>query len=102
MKVEPIPRRDCRAIHAPDWMIIDAVRYAVGRRSYQVGVTARWVRCSWHLLTDHTQAILKQDIEGEFAIAERTGRYDHLGHACDIKEWEDVRALWLNTSPKRA
>lgn len=81
-------------ITAPDWMIIDAVRYAIGRRSYQVGVTAQWVRCSWPILNEHVRAIIKQDIEGEFETAERTGRYDHLGMECDRREWESVRALW--------
>ena len=89
------PRKDCRAIHATDWMVIDAVRYAMGRRSYQVGVTASWVRCSWHMLNDHIQQIIKQDIESEFQTAERTGNYSHLGADCDRREWEDVRALWL-------
>lgn len=89
-----LPRKDCQAIHAPDWMVIDAVRYAMGRRSYQVGVTARWLRCSWHLLDRPTQEIIQNDIEGDFQIAERTGNYSHLGHDCDRREWEDVRALW--------
>jgi hypothetical protein len=86
--------KSCKAIHAPDWMIIDAVRYAVGRRTYQVGITASWVRCSWHLFNVHTQEIIKQDIEGEFNTAERTGNYDHLGDVCDRRDWEDVRKLW--------
>ena len=86
--------KSCNAIHAPDWMIIDAVRYAIGRRSYQVGITAAWVRCSWNMLNEHTQAIIRQDIEGEFAAAERTGNYSHIGYDCDRKEWEDVRRLW--------
>jgi hypothetical protein len=89
-----LPHRSCRAVHAPDWMVIDAVRYAMGRRSYQVGITAQWVRCSWHLLSDHTQQIIKQDIEDEFQRAERTGDYSDLGDSCDRREWEDVRALW--------
>lgn len=88
------PRKDCPALHATDWMVIDAVRYAMGRRSYQVGVTASWLRCSWHLLSSHIQQIIQQDIEGEFQTAERTGNYSHLGHDCDRREWEDVRALW--------
>jgi len=89
-----LPHKSCRAIHTPAWMVIDAVRYAVGRRSYQVGVTASWVRCTWHLLDRQIQEIIQQDIEGEFQTAERTGNYSHLGHDCDRREWEDVRALW--------
>jgi hypothetical protein len=75
-------------------MIIDAVRYAMGRRSYQVGITAQWVRYSWNLLSDPAQQIIKQDIEDEFRRAERTGNYSALGDECDRQEWEDVRALW--------
>jgi hypothetical protein len=75
-------------------MVIDAVRYAMGRRSYQVGITAQWVRCSWRLLSEHTQQIIKQDVEDEFRRAEMTGDYSDLGDSCDRREWEDVRALW--------
>lgn len=89
-----IPHKRCNAIHAPDWMVIDAVRYAMGRRSYQVGVTCGWVRAMWNKLNDHTRTIIKQDVEDEFGCAERTGNYSHLGHDCDIAEWKSVRELW--------
>ena len=86
--------KSCKAIHAPDWMVIDAVRYAFGRMSYQVGVTCSWLRAEWPNLSRHTQEIIVQDIEGEFATAERLGDFRHFGHECDRKEWEDVRRLW--------
>lgn len=89
-----IPHKSCKTIHATDWMIIDAVRYAIGRRSYQVGVTTSWLRCLWHLLDRRIQEIIQRDIEEEFQTAERTGDYSHFGYECDRREWEDVRALW--------
>ena len=90
-----VARRDCAALHATDWMVIDAIRYAMGRRSYQVGVTCSWVRSHWHLLSRQIQEIIRQDVESEFLVAERTGNFSHLGADCDRREWEDVRALWL-------
>lgn len=89
-----LARRDCAAIHATDWMVIDAVRYAMGRRTYQVGVTCGWVKSHWHLLDSHIQDVIRQDVECEFAAAERTGNYSHLGSNCDRQDWESVRALW--------
>jgi len=92
--MDRVPHKLCKAIHAPDWMIIDAVRYALGRRSYQAGVTASWVRGLWDKLTQHTQEIIKRDIEGEFETCERTGHYSDFGDECDLREWKSVRSLW--------
>ena len=88
------PHKSCKAIHATDWMVIDAVRYAMGRRSYQVSVTCDWVKMNWPFLGDHIQEIIRQDVEGEFLTAERTLNYSHLGSDCDRRDWEGVRALW--------
>ena len=50
----------------PDWMIIDAVRYAIGRCTYQVSVTAEWIITHWAEIPCGTQEIIKRDIEEAF------------------------------------
>lgn len=87
----------------PSWLIIDAVRYAIGRTSYQVSTTARWILQNWDKFPEHAQTIVKQDLEGEFERDDRVrnDKKDHawypLGHRCDRQSWEAVRALWKST-----
>lgn len=87
---------------APDWMIIDAVRYAIGRQSYQVGITCEWLRSTWPKLSAHVQEIVRRDVEEAFRDDDRdraAGRqYKALGMDMDRKEWESVRALWAKQS----
>lgn len=88
----------------PDWLVIDAVRYAVGRRTYQVDVTARWLCVVWARLPAHVREIIQRDLEVEFrrddamrARGERTCL--PLGMDCDRESWAMVRALWLSQDP---
>ena len=91
-------RTETAPMPIPSWLIIDAVRYAVGRTSYQVGETAQWVIANWESLPEHAKTIIKQDLETEFERDDRLRaegtRYLPLGHDCDRREWEKVRALW--------
>jgi hypothetical protein len=88
----------------PDWMIIDAVRYCIGRMSYQVSTTTDWVCCNWKYLNEHTKTIVKNDLEEAFARDDRDrsigGEYPNyaLGHNCDRVEWERVRKLYQDAT----
>ena len=73
---------------APDWMIVDAVRYAIGRRTYQVSVTCEWLRENWKHLDGDVQGCISRDVDEAFLYAHR------LGDPCDRDEWVRVRALW--------
>lgn len=97
----------------PSWLIIDAVRYAIGRQSYQVGITCAWLRANWSQLDEHARTIVQQDVEEAFRDDDRDREsvrpYKALGMDMDRREWERVRALWapaganckapLNSSP---
>ena len=86
----------------PSWLIIQAVRYATGRRSYAVSETASWVVANWERLPEHAQTIIRQDLEGDFRrdneLREQGSRYLPLGMDCDRRQWERVRALWANSA----
>lgn len=83
----------------PDWMIIDAVRYATGRMTYQVSTTTAWLIQNWSSLSEYTQKIVRADLEREFTrddtVREMSsnGIYP-LGADCDRGCWESVRRLW--------
>lgn len=82
----------------PNWMVIDAVRYAIGRRSYQVGITCEWLRNNWQNLSEHARTIVKNDVEEAFEFDDRDrangDKNLYLGMDMDRREWEGVRALW--------
>lgn len=74
-------------IEAPDFLIVNAVRYAIGRRSVVTSDTADWLRANWSSLPDAVQAWIRSDVEEAF-------KRDDLGDDCDRREWEKVRELW--------
>jgi hypothetical protein len=82
----------------PSWMLIDAVRYATGRCTYQVGTTCDWLCAHWPRLPEHARSIIQRDVEEAFARDDRDrangSQYKALGHDCDRRDWERVRALW--------
>lgn len=66
-------------------MLISAVRYALGRQSYIVGVTCNFVKSIKSKLSQHCIAILIRDIEEELEMCQRLGRT--CGMECDERSW---------------
>ena len=60
-------------------MLVSAVRYALGRRTYIVEWTCNFIKNNIHLLTDKDIQIIIQDIE-------RQKEYGY-GNECDKKIW---------------
>lgn len=77
-------------------MIIAAVRYCLGRRTYIVGDCADWIIANWHDWPDNVRQIIQRDIEEEFDRAARMPELKVLGDGCDRSYWERVRKLWWN------
>jgi hypothetical protein len=85
------------AVHAPDWMIIDAVRYCIGRQSYQVSVTCRWLIENWESIPQSAKDVIVRDLEEAKAHDDRNrrgdGMYFPLGQDMDRREWLAVLTL---------
>lgn len=79
-------------------MAMAAHRYCMGRATYIVGCCADWLIAEWESLPENVRAIIQRDTEYEFIrddeARERGDTYKPLGHDCDRREWERVRALW--------
>jgi len=79
-------------------MVISAFRYCVGRQTYVVPACADWLIDNWPMLGANTKAVIQLDLEKEFEKDDEARRreedYKPLGHDCDRKDWERVRALW--------
>lgn len=94
----------------PDWLVIDAVRYAVGRTSVQPAVTSAWLIGVWDKLTPFVQSIIRRDLDEEFRRDDfarqlvRDGKREAgcypLGWDCDRYSWERVRELWAHLGAK--
>ena len=80
--------------NVPDWVLIDAVRYAVGRRSYQVSVTAEWVISNWKNFSLHVQGVMRHDLQEAIAMDYRMramdGNHRWLGDDIDRQAWLSV------------
>lgn len=68
-------------------MLISAVRYACGRRTYIVGMTVGYIIPLLPHLSDWCINIMERDISEQFAMHERTGGNLFLGDECDVRDW---------------
>lgn len=69
-------------------MLISAVRYALGRQSYIVGVTCKFVANIRKKLSENCIKMLIRDISEEIAMCHRMNIT--CGMECDEQSW-----LWL-------
>lgn len=70
-------------------MLISAVRYALGRMSYIVGVTCEFVKTVKPRLSQECINIIIRDIEEELERYHRSGHL--LGMECDERQWVKLR-----------
>lgn len=60
-------------------ILISALRYALGRRTYIVSITTKYIEREIPTLSEQCKAIMIEDIEHPFMCG--------YGDACDKKEW---------------
>jgi hypothetical protein len=77
-------------------MITAATRYCIGRRSYIVGECVDWIISNWAGWPENVKTTIERDLEYEFERDAQNPYLKPLGHDCDKREWEKVRALWGN------
>ena len=58
-------------------MLISALRYAIGRRTYIVEITANYILSELPKLSDSCKHVMIHDIENAYS----------LGDECDIQDW---------------
>lgn len=106
MEKKPKPIPDSSLARLPAWLFVDAVRYAIGRQSYQVGVTADWLCAYWQHLPAEARTIIRRDVEEAFTRDDVARKHEStrgcqslpLGSDCDRASWEQVRALWKESA----
>jgi len=81
-------------------MLISAVRYALGRRTYIVAETARYVSGKLWMVKDATLMVMLRDIDERIAWSDRSGM-SGLGDECDRAEWMLLRKAIIDEIGKR-
>ena len=74
-------------------VLICAVRYCLGRRTYMPDVVTSWIMSNVPDLPAETARIMIRDIQDQRHMGERIGR-NALGDDCDVKTWERFE-VWL-------
>lgn len=80
-------------------MVYAAFNHCLGRQTYMVSICVDWIIENWDNFNDSTKSCIRRDLEKAF-IEDNEDRlndrqFKALGHDCDRKEWERVRALWV-------
>ena len=69
-------------------ILICAVRYAVGRQSYIVGIVAEYVAHKCEALSEHCKAIIIRDIEEKIEFYHRMNQT--CGMEYDERTWKNL------------
>lgn len=75
--------------------VISAVRYALGRATYIVGVTVDETIAVWPLLSENTRKVIARDVSSWLA-------YEKQGMACDVADWLRLMQRVEEASPVTA
>lgn len=65
----------------PDFLVIGAFRYALGRQTYVVNETVSWMIANWETVSEKAKAVIRRDLEGA----------TDLGDEIDRREWDRLR-----------
>lgn len=76
--------------HDTGFIVLSAVRYAMGRRTYAVELIINWVKEFWDKLTPNDKTCIARDVK-EFVESDHS-----KGDDCDRKDWENFNG-WIKT-----
>lgn len=82
-------------------MLVSAVRYALGRRTYIVSVTVDYMLPILPMLSDWCLEIMERDLDDAFRMYERTKGQIGLGDSCDAEDWQRFRNSVLKEQERR-
>lgn len=81
----------------PDFIIIGAFRYAMGRKTFMPSMVCKWLRANWADFNERTRMVIARDLKSEIEMDDRVRKMAEenkgkiyglpLGHDCDRAEW---------------
>jgi len=78
------------------FIILAAMRYAIGRCTYAPSLVCDWIRRHWDKIDDQTRNLLRRDLGEAVEHAERHGD-DYLGMECDAQTWREMLS-WMEAT----
>ena len=75
------------SVTVPDWILISATRYALGRLSYVVSDTAQQLQRVWRSLEPQTRAVIKRDITSHLGGRMHVSGVDNVWR--DLLAWAE-------------
>jgi hypothetical protein len=75
----------------PDFLVIGAFRYALGRQTYVTSDTSEWIIANWEALTIKCRSVISRDLDEAIASDNKSReggeKYGDLGADIDRAEW---------------
>jgi hypothetical protein len=78
-----------------DFLVINALRYAMGHRTYITPMTAEWIKANFDYLSIQTRTILHRD------LTEFLSRESDLGDQYDIDAWLSLYEFMCHVEPAK-
>lgn len=82
-------------------LLLQSLRYALGRRSTAPGETADMIKTYWQNIEPQFRGFLLRDLREEIERHERSPGLGVLGDSCDERTWRDLLTWMLDeATPK--
>lgn len=73
-------------------IVLCAVRYAIGRRTYMPSTVVNWIKRNWAAIAPKDRTLILRDVTEECDRYMRGG--DNLGDRCDVATWMEFKK-WM-------
>lgn len=72
-------------------IVLCAMRYAIGRRTYMTGLVADYIKKNWLYVNAKDRAFLLRDLTEEIVHGEANPAMRWLGDDCDVASWMELQ-----------
>lgn len=84
----------------PNFMILESLRYCIGRETYVVKEWVDWAIENWKCIPEYIRVLIKQELTHRFYLdnlaLENGGVTDYLGSAIDKEQWQRLYYFVMN------
>ena len=73
------------------WIVLCAMRYAIGRRTYMTGLVADYIKENCLYVNAQDRSNMLRDLTEEIVHVEANPSMKWLGDACDVAAWMELQ-----------
>lgn len=74
-------------------IVLCAMRYAIGRRTYMTGLVADYIKENWFYINRQDRDNMLRDLSEDIAHSEANPDIRWLGDACDVAAWMELQTF---------